>query len=166
MNKLKIAEYRHIVHMFADDLSKMQKEKEYLHHGTVSCYSHSISVAETSLRIAMCLGINVNIRSLIRGTLLHDYYLYDWHKSDSHRGLHGFHHAKIALENAERDFELDDIQRDIIKKHMFPMNITLPQYRETIIVTIADKICAARECFCECALYKTFVSHLKKLAGK
>ena len=41
--------------------------------------------------------------------------------------------------------EGDDIEKDIIVKHMFPLNIKLPRYRESYIVTIADKICSSYE---------------------
>jgi uncharacterized protein len=71
--------------------------------------------------------------------------LYDWHVADKSHRFHGFIHAKCALKNAEQDFSLNPVERDIILKHMFPLNFRLPRYRESIIVTIADKICATRE---------------------
>lgn len=30
---------------------------------------------------------------------------------------------------------------------MFPMNLTVPRYRESVILCIADKLCATRETF-------------------
>ena len=39
----------------------------------------------------------------------------------------------------------DLIERDIIKKHMFPLNIAFPKYKESLIVCIADKIIALYE---------------------
>ena len=51
----------------------------------------------------------------------------------------------LHLRNAERDFALSEIERDIIEKHMFPVNIKPPRHKESYIVTIADKICALRE---------------------
>ncbi len=123
----------------------MQKEKQLPHHGKTSCYDHSVQVAMTSLQIARSLHRPVDTKSLVRGALLHDLYLYDWHIATSHDKLHGFAHARIALENAERHFTLNDIERDIIIKHMFPLNLPLPRYRETMIVTLADKICTAKD---------------------
>ena len=87
----------------------------------------------------------VDKQSLVRGALLHDYFLYDWHEKDGGHRLHGFFHAERALHNARRDFNLNFIERDIIRKHMFPLNITPPKFRESWIVTWADKLCAAEE---------------------
>lgn len=123
----------------------MESEKQYIQHGNITCYEHSVRVAYTSAAIALRLHLNVHMKSLLRGALLHDYFLYDWHVPDKSHKLHGFRHARFALKNAERDFVLNDIERDIIGKHMFPMNPKLPSYLESIIVTIADKICATRE---------------------
>lgn len=126
---------------------KMNKERHFIQHGNISCYDHSLNVAKKSLIIAgfLLLFIKINERALIRGALLHDYFLYDWHES-GHR-LHGFFHAKRALENAESDFELGDIEKNIIKRHMFPLNICPPKYRESWIVCLADKLCAIEEFF-------------------
>ena len=44
--------------------------------------------------------MNVDKRSLIRGALLHDYFLYDWHDKNKPAKFHGFTHPKIAFENA------------------------------------------------------------------
>ena len=123
----------------------MQSEKNYRQHGDVSCYDHSLAVALLSVRLASLLRIKLDMRSLIRGALLHDYFLYDWHEADKNHRFHGFIHAGRALRNAERDFSLTAIERDIIVKHMFPLNPRPPRYRESLIVIAADRICAFRE---------------------
>ena len=86
-----------------------------------------------------------SLKSLVRGALLHDYFLYDWHIADNSHKWHGFKHANTALLNACRDFELNEIEKNMIKTHMFPLNIALPKYRESVILCIADKMCAAKE---------------------
>lgn len=137
-----------ILYDYASDILAshgMQQEKEYKQHGEISCYEHSIAVACMSIRLADLFHIKVNKKSLTRGALLHDYFLYDWHHADKSHRLHGFIHAKRALQNAEHDFSLTDIERDIIAKHMFPLNPSLPRYKESVIVTAADKICASHE---------------------
>ncbi len=123
----------------------MQKEKGFIQHGNVSVYRHSLSVAAMCILIAALMRAKVNKRSLVRGALLHDYFLYDWHVPDKSHKWHGFHHAKRALHNAERDFKLDDVEKNMILSHMFPMNMTLPKHKESVILCLADKICALKE---------------------
>ena len=67
----------------------------FIQHGTVSVYEHVRSVARASSAIASALeraGVRVDRASLIRGALLHDYFLYDWHDADPSHRLHGFTH--------------------------------------------------------------------------
>ena len=86
--------------------------------------------------------IKCNRQDLVRGALLHDYFLYDWH-DDDHRGLknlHGFYHPGVALKNAMAEYELTDRQKNIISSHMWPLTLTrVPKCREAWIVTAADK---------------------------
>ena len=131
----------------ADILSSrgMELEKGFFQHGTVTVYDHSVAVALMCLQLAMLLHIQADRRSLVRGALLHDYFLYDWHIKVKGRPLHGFWHARFAMANAQRDFGLSQIERNMILSHMFPMNKTLPRYRESVLLCTADKICATRE---------------------
>ncbi len=144
-----LIEYMKILIMaYGEDIIKskyMQEQKKYIQHGNVSVFDHCVGVASVATYISIFLPIKLNERALIRGALLHDYFLYDWHIRDDSHKLHGFRHAKVALINAERDFSLCKIEKDIIKKHMFPLNIAPPRYLESIIVCIADKICAVLE---------------------
>jgi len=98
-----------------------------------------------SCQIAWKLHLNVTYPSLIRGALLHDYFLYDWHERSRDHRLHGFFHPRRALKNAREDFELTSIESDIILRHMFPLNPVPPKYLESWIVCIADKVCTMRE---------------------
>lgn len=137
-----------LIKKLADDVLRsegMEKEKTFVHHGKISCFRHSYAVAVMSVRIAALLKLRVHLKSLIRGALLHDYFLYDWHKTDNGNGLHGFSHASTALRNAKRDFLINEIEEDIIKKHMFPLNISPPKYKESMIVMLSDKICTILE---------------------
>ena len=143
------AETKEILRCSSDIIksSGMQKEKSCVQHGDVSVFHHSLAVGCLCVFFADYLCLNVDRRSLIRGALLHDYFLYDWHVKDGAHRLHGFTHAGCALKNAERDFDLGPIERDIIQKHMFPLNPTPPKYMESVLVCAADKICAVYETF-------------------
>lgn len=123
----------------------MQAEKGFIQHGSVSTYEHSVAVTKMCLRLSRGLHIRTDVSSLVRGALLHDYFLYDWHAPRDGSDLHAFSHAGKALQNASRDFELNEIERDMIHCHMFPLTIKPPRYRESAILCFADKICAFRE---------------------
>ena len=130
----------------------IQPMKSSIQHGTTTVFAHCVSVAKHSLLMAHFLerrfGIKVDRDSLIRGALLHDYFLYDWHdKEVPGRKIHGFTHPGKAMKNAQRDFELNSREKDIIRKHMFPLTLIPPRYRESLIVCIADKWCAVCETF-------------------
>lgn len=122
---------------------------QYIQHGNTSCLSHCMAVAYFSLAFCYFLHISCDVSSLVRGALLHDYFLYDWHANDhsSIFRLHGFKHARIAYENANRDFQLSQRSGDIILKHMFPLNLTPPRCRESFIVSLIDKMCSIYEVF-------------------
>ena len=125
--------------------SNMNLSKKFIQHGDTSVYTHSINVCEMCIKIASKLNINVDYKSLVRGSLLHDYFLYDWHVKDKSHKLHGFRHAKVALNNASKEYKLNKIEKNMIYTHMFPLNLRIPRYKESIILCIADKICATKE---------------------
>ena len=125
----------------------MQREKTWMQHGTVSVYRHSLSVALMCLALAHALRLRVNEQALVRGALLHDYFLYDWHEKDASHRWHGFTHPKKALSNARRDFDISPVEADMIRCHMFPMVPHMPRCRESALLCVADKLCAAAEVF-------------------
>jgi len=109
-----------------------------------------MAVAKCSLYLSeklAALHIRCNRRELIRGALLHDYFLYDWHDKEHVQihNLHGFYHPGIALKNASAEYRLTPRERDIIKKHMWPLTMVPPMCREAWIVTVADKWCSTLE---------------------
>ncbi len=137
---------------YAEDIlnsANFQRTKEHIQHGNMTVNEHCINVAKTSLMIKKKLHITCNQRDLVRGALLHDYFLYDWHKKDlkNPHKLHGFYHPGRALRNAKKEYVLTKRQEDIIKKHMWPLTVVPPMCREAWIVTAADKYCSLMETF-------------------
>ena len=129
---------------------KYLKMNRYLQHGNTSCLLHSVAVAYYSYRVSKFLKLNIHERELIRGALLHDYFLYDWHqkyKPSRKEGFHGRIHPKIALFNARKAYNLNHIEEDIIIKHMFPLTFYPPKYKESLIVCLVDKACSVYETF-------------------
>ena len=125
----------------------MQLEKSFIQHGQVSVYAHSVAVAVMCVMLAALLKMRVDRRKLVRGALLHDYFLYDWHIPDRSHRLHGFRHPHTAAENAQRDFELCSVEKNMILSHMFPLGRVLPRHKESVLLCAADKLCATKETF-------------------
>ena len=127
------------------DSKSIQIQKQCLQHGKRTVFEHSLAVALMCLTINEFLHLKLNERRLIRGALLHDYFLYDWHVKDKSHRLHGFRHPYFALENARKEYELDPVLEDMIVKHIFPLIPIPPKYKESWVLCIADKICASKE---------------------
>lgn len=120
---------------------------QYLQHGSTSRFLHSAAVAYYSYRLALFLGVTSHTNELIRAALMHDYYLYDSKDGHPSRRGHGRRHPSVALENAEAECFLTDIERDIISTHMFPVTFKAPVSSEASIVCFVDKACAVYEFF-------------------
>jgi len=123
--------------------------REFTQHGGVTTFDHCENVARLCCALNRGLRLRADGRVLLTGALLHDFYLYDWHRRDggAHR-LHGFCHAERARRNAVRDFGVDERVQHVIASHMWPLNLTrVPRTREAWLVCFADKCCAVREFF-------------------
>lgn len=130
---------------FLSENTRFDETKNFIQHGNTSVYTHVISVAKKSIEIAEKYNLDVNMNSMIRGALLHDYFLYDWHDGKRERWIHGFTHPMKAYKNAKSEINLNRLERDIIIKHMFPLTILPPRYLESWIVTYSDKYVSAVE---------------------
>ncbi len=117
----------------------------FVQHGNVSTLEHCVSVAYISFEIGKRLPLRVDFRSLIRGAVLHDFFLYDWHVGSGRKELHAFAHPRTALRNAEARFRLNDCERDVILRHMWPLTPAPPRCPEAWIVGAADKYCSLIE---------------------
>ena len=121
---------------------KYQMLKENPHHG-LNRYVHSMNVAKGTYRIAKLL--KMDYVSATRGALLHDYFNDSDYRST--KGLKkGSMHPVIALNNARREYNLNSKEENIIVSHMFPMGDTMPNCKESWVVTTVDKLVAIREC--------------------
>lgn len=126
-------------------------DRNYHHWNTT--YGHSLLVSRISFRAGWALSraLPIDLRSLARGSLLHDFFLYDWHAGRPPSGkLHAFEHPREALRNSTARFPvLTATERDIILKHMWPLCARPPKRLETCIVLIVDKLVATYEVFME-----------------
>lgn len=145
-----------------DDITKNSsvmalKEHEQHHHS--SRYDHCHEVAYYTYVICKKLGLDYI--SATRGAMLHDFYFYDWRNKnvDGQKTFHAFRHPRIALNNATDNFDLNDVEKDVIVKHMWPLTFVLPRYAESYIVTLVDKYCATKDFF---GFYR-HQRHIKKM---
>lgn len=139
-----------LLRKYAPDIlssDNFQSTRNYIQHGTIPVHRHCIDVANQSVKISKWLKVPCSEKDLIRGALLHDYFLYDWHNKEreNYQWLHGFYHPGIALKNAKKEYRLTSRECDIIKKHMWPLTVVPPMCREAWIVTMADKYCSLLE---------------------
>lgn len=148
--RLKCGEERHFFRILKEVISneKVQEMKNYIHHSDISAFNHCLRVAYFSYYIARRLPIKFDLVSLVRGAMLHDLYLYDWHKPESWHKWHGFRHPATALSNAGKYFKLNKKEANIIYSHMWPLTIGhIPGSREAALVCLMDKCCSLGETF-------------------
>ncbi|MDF5581100.1 hypothetical protein P3730_24785, partial [Vibrio parahaemolyticus] len=119
---------------------KVKSMDNFIQHGDISTLNHALNVSYKSYIISKKL--NLKYVSCARAGLLHDFFLYDWHNHEPLDNLHGFIHPKLALKNAEENFQLSDLEKDIIVKHMWPLTVKFPKYKESYVVCLVDKYCS------------------------
>lgn len=138
-----MSEYYNIV---SDILNNEEfiKRKKFMHHGKISVYEHSLKVSILAYKISKKFKIG-DYKKVAIGALLHDFYYKPWQDNKEKKPFfkkHGFVHAKEALDNSRKYFPnyMDKKVENMILRHMFPLNIRPPRYKESWIVTFADKI--------------------------
>lgn len=128
------------------DNDTVREMQNYRQHYDVNTFEHCMNVSYISYRI--CKKLKWDYKSMARAAMLHDLFLYDWRKNKKELNLEGYHafvHPKIAFENASKLYDLNEKEKDIIIKHMWPVTIALPKYKETYIITLVDKYSALQE---------------------
>ena len=129
---------------------EFKKRINYNHHNGKSVYEHSLQVSLYTYKITRFFKLNYIDATI--GALIHDFYKEDWTKSNKKgiKNLHGLTHANEAYENCLNYLPsfMNKRTKNIIKRHMFPLNITPPLYIESWIVSLVDKF-VSMEIFAE-----------------
>ncbi len=130
---------------------EFQGMKQYRHHIKGSVFDHSVKVAYLCYQHHQRFGTDIDPKELLRGALLHDFYLYDWHDWAPGHRLHLFTHPGAALQNAlEKYPDLTKREQDMIRNHMFPVTPwTLPRTKAGWIICFYDKVAALSDYFGE-----------------
>ncbi len=153
MNELidKIYKDKEFTNIILDILKNetVMEMKQYKHHYETSCFDHCLIASYYCYQY--CKKHNLDYISCARAAMVHDLFLYDWRKRQNGRkGLHAFTHPRTAYENASKLFELNDKEKDIILKHMWPVTLfSFPKYKESFILTLVDKRCALNDAICQ-----------------
>ena len=135
-------------YIIADLISNpmVQQMAHFRHHCTTSCLEHCKHVAFYNYLI--CKKLKLDYMSAARAGILHDFFFFFWRKKQiGSKKLHAFCHPRIALNNAQKLFNINKKEKDIILKHMWPLTIIPPKYIESYIITIVDKYCTLFECY-------------------
>ena len=126
-------------------LNKLLNTKQ---HRTSNTYRHVSLVAKKSVQFALKRNLDIDYYSLIRGAFLHDLYFYDWRKEKGKAAHHLTRHPQEAYDNAKQYFDLNDIEKDIIVNHMWPVTFRhFPKTKEGWIVNRIDKAVTFKEVF-------------------
>lgn len=128
---------------FSDEVQSL---KQYEQHLEIDRLQHITTVAYLSYKI--CKKLSLNYESAAKAAVMHDLVYYDWRdgKTGKWHKLHGYKHPNYACLNAMELYpELSDMEDNIIRRHMWPLTVMPPKYKEGFVVTFSDKYCAAIE---------------------
>ncbi len=124
----------------------VQSMKNFRQHYETTCFDHCYMVSYYCYLI--CKKYKLDYKSAARAGMIHDLFLYDWRvRQPERKGLHAFTHGKVACENACKLFDLNEKEKDMIIKHMWPVTVNMPKSIEGFILTFVDKYCAMSETF-------------------
>lgn len=133
-------EYLDLVKDIIND-KRFLKLKECEHHG-ITRFEHSLKVSYKSYKYAKKHGLNY--KEVAVGGLLHDFFN-DKNYGFKKRLVSTFTHPNKAAYNAVNTFNVNKKEKDIIKSHMFPLNLNIPHCKESWVVSLYDKKVAVSE---------------------
>lgn len=152
------SEYIDLVKDIIND-DRFLKLKKCEHHG-ISRYEHSVKVSYNTYKFAK--KHNLDYKEAAVGGLLHDFFL-DENYGVKQRLISAYKHPEKAVINAMTEFNVNEKEQDIIKCHMFPLNINIPKYKESWIVSLYDKKAAIGELTCKLGYKLRYASNLMLL---
>lgn len=113
------------------------------HHGNVSVAMHSLHVAKESCRIADWLqrhGVKISDEDAVRSSLLHDIGMTERRVFSSPSWRKAYTHPDRGTEIAEKEYHANEIQKDAIQRHMWPICVIPPSHVAGWVVLALDKM--------------------------
>lgn len=127
------------------NVNKYRELKSMIHHGN-NRLDHIKRVSLMSFYLSKALKLDYV--SCTRGAMMHDFFTSeDLSRSDNKYKEFLKQHPKIALDNSIKYFDVNDIEKDVILTHMYPVVKGKPKYKESKVVCICDKIVSIHEFF-------------------
>jgi len=121
---------------------KLKLLDTYKQHYKYTRLKHSIDVSYYSFYLAKLFRCDQI--SAAKAGLLHDLYFHE--RAGFKENMKMLRqHPKDALKNAREICDLNEIEQNIILRHMWLVTLRPPKYKEGYIVTFVDKYCAAKE---------------------
>ena len=140
-------ELEELYSFFLHDEKILRMKDIEMHRGS-NAYIHSFKVAKLAIKRAL-RHKKGDLYVILLGSILHDYYLYDWRIERDKMKSHMSSHPYIAAKNAVRDFNISEKIAKVIESHMWPVNISeFPKTKEARIISNADKTIYLKEIVC------------------
>ena len=114
-----------------------------MQHSDITLLMHVRAVSW--MTYTFCKTLGWDHVAAARAGILHDYVTYDWHVPDPSHRLHGFRHPGFAVKNSLEITELSALEENMIRRHMWPLTVIPPKYKEAWALTLVDKVIATRE---------------------
>ena len=146
MNKIaKDEEYNSIVSSILTTKEFSETMSHIKHHNSTRL-NHLLKVSYYSYKISKYLRLDYE--EVARAGLLHDFYLDSVSDQKNIKDkvlLYTMKQPQAAVENSKKFFTLTEKEEDIIRTHMFPVDVKVPKYAESWIVSLVDKSISTAE---------------------
>lgn len=137
-------QYMSIVRHILDN-EEFSELKNIKHHEQ-NRLDHCLKVSYYAYKTAKRMGLSYE--EVARAGLLHDFYLGQVSEQKNIKEqllLFTTKHPEEAVKNSLKYFDLTDKEIDIIRTHMFPVDVKIPKYAESWLVSFVDKVVSAKE---------------------
>ena len=112
----------------------------------MSVWDHCVDVSFRAFKYSKRFKADSKVCSI--AGLLHDFYLGQVSEQKKVKDkflLFTTRHPEQAVQNSLKYFNISEREQDIIRTHMFPIDIKIPKYAESWVVSLVDKYVSVKE---------------------